>query len=65
MICLNRHILVGSVLLSTIVAYASDIVENPDTLGNAKELKEVVVTGFGAQRNLKAPEMGRVTSMKR
>lgn len=48
-------------MLSTIVASASDIAENPDTLGNAKELKEVVVTGFGAQRNLKAPEMGRVT----
>lgn len=61
MIRLNRHLLVGSFLLSTIVASASDIAENPDTLGNAKELKEVVVTGFGAQRNLKAPEMGRVT----
>lgn len=58
---LHRYLLVGSFALSTIIASASNIGENPDSLENTNELKEVVVTGFGAQRNLKAPEMGSTT----
>ena len=30
------------------------------TLKTVNRLKEVVVRGYGAERNLKAPEMGRV-----
>lgn len=32
-----------------------------DTLKTVNRLKEVVVRGYGAERNLKAPEMGRVS----
>lgn len=32
-----------------------------DTLKTVNRLKEVVVKGYGAERNLKAPEMGRVS----
>lgn len=31
-----------------------------DTLKTVNRLKEVVVRGYGAERNLKAPEMGSV-----
>lgn len=61
MIHLNRYLLVGSFVLSTFVSPASNIGEKSDSLKNTNELKEIVVTGFGAQRNLKAPEMGRTT----
>lgn len=51
----------GCVLLSAIASPRANAGEGTDTIGKPKELKEVVVTGFGADRNLKAPEMGRVT----
>lgn len=57
-----RHLsLVVGIMLSSVVSFAANTKQHPDTLDNTKELKEIIVTGFGAERNLKAPEMGRVT----
>lgn len=53
--------LAGSLLLPASAAFGTIVAEDPDTLDKAKDLKEVIVTGFGADRNLKAPEMGRVS----
>lgn len=53
--------LAGSILLSALVSFAANTKQHPDTLDNTQDLKEVIVTGFGAERNLKAPEMGHVT----
>ena len=59
---LRRQIsLAASILFAASVAFAENKTQKPDTIGDAKELKEVIVSGFGADRNLKAPEMGRVT----
>lgn len=62
MTILRRQIsLAASILFAASVAFAENETQKPDTIGDAKELKEVIVSGFGADRNLKAPEMGRVT----
>lgn len=57
----RRLSLVVGILLSSVVSFAANTKQHPDTIDNTKELKEIIVTGFGAERNLKAPEMGRVT----
>ncbi len=46
----------GCIALSAAVAFGQ---ERGDSL--TQQLKEVVVTGFGAERNLNAPEMGRMS----
>lgn len=39
-------------------AYAGNNTNAPDSVGSVKTLQELVVTGEGAERNLKAAEMG-------
>ncbi len=50
----------GSLSFLAFVSYGMNS-EPTDSIDRQYELKEVVVTGFGAERNLKAPEMGRVS----
>lgn len=54
-------VLAGALLCPAIGAFAQMQSNALDTIPKVNELNEVVVKGYGAERNLKAPEMGRVT----
>jgi len=58
---LSGIVLAGAILCSAISADAQTLPNTSDTIPKVHELEEVVVKGYGAERNLKAPEMGRVT----
>lgn len=47
--------------LSPAILLSQPRAASSDTLSTVNKLKEVVVRGYGAERNLKAPEMGRVS----
>jgi hypothetical protein len=54
-------VLAGTLLYPAIGTFAQTRTNVIDTISKVNELKEVVVKGYGAERNLKAAEMGRVT----
>lgn len=58
---IRRTILAGALLCPAISTFVQAQSNESDTIQKVNELNEVVVKGYGAERNLKAPEMGRVT----
>lgn len=55
-----RYLMAGALMLSAITSSSQTSTEVSDTSRRVNRLKEVIVRGFGADRNLKAAEMGRV-----
>lgn len=51
----------GLVLFPTICIMGQNEIDSSDSISNPKILQEVEVRGYGADRNLKAPEMGRIS----
>ena len=55
-----RHIiLAGSITLSASLSFGENAPN--DTITRTKKLKEITVKGYGAERNLNAPEMGKIS----
>ncbi len=54
-------IMVGLLLFPAITVYGYGKTTRSDTIVRVNALKEVEVLGFGADRNLKAPEMGQIS----
>lgn len=58
---IGKYAIVMSLMLSGITSFAQKHSISTDTLRDGYQLKEVIVRGNGAERNLNAPEMGRVS----
>ena len=57
---LKTFLIMAGVTFSPSILLGQNASAQSDTLKTVNRLKEVVVRGYGAERNLKAPEMGRV-----
>lgn len=57
---LKTLLIMAGVTFSPAILLGQNASAQSDTLKTVNRLKEVVVRGYGAERNLKAPEMGRV-----
>lgn len=58
---LKTLLIMAGVTFSPAILLGQNASAQSDTLKTVNRLKEVVVRGYGAERNLKAPEMGRVS----
>lgn len=58
---LKTLLIIAGVTFSPAILLGQNASAQSDTLKTVNRLKEVVVRGYGAERNLKAPEMGRVS----
>lgn len=58
---LKTLLIMAGVTFSPAILLGQNASAQSDTLTTVNRLKEVVVRGYGAERNLKAPEMGRVS----
>lgn len=58
---LKTFLIMAGVTFSPAILLGQNASAQSDTLKTVNRLKEVVVRGYGAERNLKAPEMGRVS----
>lgn len=58
---LKTFLIMAGVTFSPSILLGQNASAQSDTLKTVNRLKEVVVRGYGAERNLKAPEMGRVS----